>query len=40
MRVAVRKAHHLGDHGALGIWSRVGVEFNETVNLIGPSASP
>ena len=40
MRVAVRKAHHLGDHDALGIWRRVGVEFNEAVNLVGPSSSP
>jgi len=40
MRVAVRKAQHLGDHSALRVWRRVGVEFNETVNLIGPSTSP
>jgi hypothetical protein len=40
MRVAVRKAQHLGDHYALGIWRRVGVEFNEAVNLIGSSTSP
>ena len=38
MRVVVRKALHVGDHNALGIWRRVGVEFNEAVNLVGPGS--
>ena len=40
MRVAVRKALHLGDHATLGVWRQVGVEFNEAVSPIDPSTSP
>jgi lysophospholipase len=40
MRVAIRKALHLGDQTALGIWKRVGVEFNEVVNLTDLPDSP
>jgi len=40
MRVVVRKALHLGDQVTLGIWRRVGVEFNEAVNPTVLSTSP